>query len=209
MKTGDLTPENYQISIDNIHREGRRIQHLSESMLKLVKLRQSNLNLENLSAQKIFAQVSQAFKIRLEKEQVKLLIEPDDYIFCGDPELCAILIGNLLENSLKASSENSRITLGVFRQGMQSGIFVSDEGTGIPPEACTKLFEPFYTTDEARTGQKGLGLGMAICFQIAVLHNWKIEVQSEAGQGTRIKIIMRDQDTSILQVQQCSDIETG
>lgn len=192
MKSQDLTPEYFQISIDNINREGKRIQHLSESMLKLVKLRESNLNLERLSAQKIFAQAEHSFRIRLEKEQVKLLVEPDDYIFDGDPELCAILLGNLLDNALKASPINSNITLGVFRQAEQSGIMVRDEGKGIPAEALDKLFEPFYTTDEARTGQNGLGLGLAICFQIAALHDWKIEVASEAGQGTRIKIIMQD-----------------
>ncbi len=207
LKTQDLTPEYFQISIDNIYREGKRIQHLSESMLKLVKLRQSNLNLERISAQEIFARVAQSFRIRLENEQVELLIDPADYEFYGDPELCAILMGNLLENALKASPPNSKVTLGIFRQAAQSGIMVSDEGTGIPPEALTKLFEPFYTTDEARTGQNGLGLGLAICYQIAALHDWKIEVESEAGQGTRIKIIMQDLDTSILQVQQDSDIE--
>ncbi len=192
LKTPDLTPEYFQISIDNIYREGKRIQHLSESMLKLIKLRQSNLNLERICAREIFAQAAQSFRIRLETEQIKLLVEPDDYIFEGDPELCAILFGNLLENALKASSQNSQVTLGVFKQAAQSGVFVRDEGTGIPPEALAKLFEPFYTTDEARTGQNGLGLGLAICYQIATLHGWKIEVESEAGQGTRIKIIMQD-----------------
>jgi len=192
LKTQDLTPAYFQISIDNIYREGKRIQHLSESMLKLVKLRQANLNLERLSAQEIFARAAQSFSIRLENEQVELLIEPDDYIFDGDPELCAILLGNLLENALKASPKNSNVTLGVFRQAVQSGIFVSDEGIGIPPESLAKLFEPFYTTDDARTGQNGLGLGLAICLQIAQLHDWKLEAESEAGRGTRIQIIIQD-----------------
>jgi signal transduction histidine kinase len=192
LKTQDLTPEYFQISLDNIYSEGKRIQHLSESMLKLVKLRQSHLNLERISAQELFAQVEQSFRIRLENERVKLLVEPDAYIFCGDRELCAILLGNLLDNALKASPPNSNVTLGVFRQAGQSGIFVSDEGTGIPPEALAKLFEPFYTTEESRTGRNGLGLGLAICYQIVSLHGWKIEVESKAGQGTRIKIMMQD-----------------
>ncbi|HWQ75816.1 MAG TPA: HAMP domain-containing sensor histidine kinase [Syntrophomonas sp.] len=206
LKTQDLPPEYFQTSIDNIYCEGKRLQHLSESMLKLVKLRQTNLNQEKLSAQDIFARAAQSFQIRLEHQQVKLLIEADDYEFYGDPELCAILLSNLLENALKASSKNSHVALGVFRQATQSGIFVRDEGSGIPPEALARMFEPFYTTDAARTGQNGLGLGLAICFQIARLHDWKIEVESEAGQGTLIKIIMQDQDTSILQVRQDSDI---
>ena len=207
LKRQDLTQENFQISIDNIYREGKRIQHLAESMLKLVKLRQSSLQRESLSAREVFAQAAQSFRMRLENEQIKLLIEPDDHRFDGDPELCAILIANLLENAVKASPKKGNITLGVFRHGVQSGIIVKDEGNGIPPEARTRLFEPFYTTDEARAGQNGLGLGLAICFQIAELHDWKIEVESETGQGTRIKVIMPDYDTTILQVQQDSDIE--
>jgi signal transduction histidine kinase len=192
LKTKDLSPANFQISIDNINRESKRIQQLSESMLKLVKLRQSSLNLERISAQEIFAGVAESFRIRLENEQVELRIEPEDYIFDGDRELCTILLSNLLENALKASPKNSHVTLGVFRQEEQSGIFVRDEGAGIPPESIQKLFEPFYTTDEARTGRNGLGLGLAICFQIAQMHDWKLEAESEALQGTQLKIIMQD-----------------
>ena len=192
LKTEELSPANFQISIDNINRESKRIQHLSESMLKLVKLRQSSLNLERLSAQEIFARAAESFRIRLENEQIELRIEPEDYIFDGDRELCTILLSNLLENALKASPPNSHVTLGVFRQAAQSGIFVRDEGAGIPPESIQKLFEPFYTTDEARTGRNGLGLGLAICFQIAQMHDWKLEAESEALQGTRLKIIMQD-----------------
>ena len=204
-----MTPENFQTCIDNIYRESRRIQHLSDSMLKLVKLRQSNLRLESLSAQEIFAQAGQSLRIRLEKKQIKLFIEPGDFIFHGDRELCTILLGNLLENALKASPKNSCVTLGVFREAGQSGVFVRDEGTGIPPDVLDKLFEPFFTTDESRTGKNGLGLGLTICAQIVHLHNWKIEIESEAGWGTRIKIIMQDQDTNILQVQKDFDIEAG
>lgn len=192
LKKQDLTSDYFQISIDNIHREGQRLQQLSESMLKLVKLREATLHLERLNAKDIFSQMAQSFRIRLENDHVKLFIEPGDYIFFGDQELCAILLGNLLENALKASPENGQVTLGVFRQATQSGIFVTDGGTGIPHESLPKLFEPFYTTDEARTGQNGLGLGLAICAQIVNLHEWKMEIESEVGLGTRVKIIMKD-----------------
>jgi hypothetical protein len=89
----------------------------------------------------------------------------------------------VLRQDRKASPKKGNITLGIFRHGVQSGIFVKDEGSGIPPEALTRLFEPFYTTDEARAGQNGVGLGLAICFQIAELHDWKIEVESETANG--------------------------
>lgn len=209
LKKQDLTPEYYKISLDNIHLAGKRIQHLSDAMLKLAQLRPENLILERITAQQLFAQAGQAFTVRLKEQRVKLIVEPDDYIFYGDSDLCVILIGNLLENSLKASPENSNITLGVFRQSGQIGIFVSDEGTGIPRESLARLFEPFYTADEARSGPNGLGLGLTICLQIAMLHGWKIEVESKTGQGTDIKIVMQNQDTSILQLQQDFDIDIG
>lgn len=207
LKRQDLTSDYFQTSIDNIHRESRRIQHLSESMLKLVKLRQSNLHPESLSAREVLTQAAQSYRMRLETQQVMLLIEADDTVFYGDRELCDILLSNLLDNALKASPKNSRITLSVFRQAARSGILVRDEGAGVPPEALSRLFEPFYTTDESRTGANGLGLGLTICRQIAALHGWKIEAESEAGQGTCIKIVMQDGDTSILQVRQDFDMD--
>ena len=60
----------------------------------------------------------------------------------------------------------------------QVGICFKDSGPGLPPEVKAKLFEPFTTTKE-----KGLGLGLVICYDIIQKHHGHIEVESEPGEG--------------------------
>ena len=60
----------------------------------------------------------------------------------------------------------------------QVGICFRDTGPGLPPEVKAKLFEPFTTTKE-----KGLGLGLVICYDIIQKHHGRIEVESNPGEG--------------------------
>ncbi len=65
----------------------------------------------------------------------------------------------------------------------QVGVCFRDTGPGLPPEVKAKLFEPFTTTKE-----KGLGLGLVICYDIIHKHNGHIDVESEAGHGASFTV---------------------
>ncbi|MBW4575373.1 MAG: PAS domain-containing protein [Aphanothece sp. CMT-3BRIN-NPC111] len=75
----------------------------------------------------------------------------------------------------------------------QVKVRIRDNGPGIPPEVKNKIFDPFFTTKPV--GQ-GTGLGLAICYQIIAKHKGKIEVYSEAGQGTEFAIALPIQNKS-------------
>ena len=64
---------------------------------------------------------------------------------------------------------------------------VRDDGTGIPPDVLSKLFEPFTTTKEVG---KGVGLGLAISRSIVERHKGQIVVESEVGRGTTFYIFL-------------------
>jgi signal transduction histidine kinase len=67
-------------------------------------------------------------------------------------------------------------------------IRVRDNGTGIQPEVKEKIFNPFFTTKPA--GQ-GTGLGLSICHDIIVKqHRGSIEVETQPGEFTEIKVIL-------------------
>ena len=59
----------------------------------------------------------------------------------------------------------------------------SDNGRGVPEEVAGKLFEPFNTTKE-----KGLGLGLVICFDIIKKHDGLIELENEPGAGAAFTV---------------------
>jgi two-component system NtrC family sensor kinase len=62
-----------------------------------------------------------------------------------------------------------------------------DSGTGIAPENMAKIMEPFFTTKEAG---KGTGLGLPICRRIVQEHRGVLELTSELGKGTTVRILL-------------------
>ncbi len=108
----------------------------------------------------------------------------------GDFDLLIRLFLNLLDNAVKYTPENGRVTIQAH-QGTQSvQTAISDTGPGVAAEHLPHLFERFYRIegDRARrwsgNGQGGAGLGLAIAYEIARFHGGKLSVQSKVDQGT-------------------------
>ncbi len=66
-------------------------------------------------------------------------------------------------------------------------VSVKDTGIGIPKENMDKVFEPFFSTKPVG---KGTGLGLSLCFGIIEAHRGRVEIESEPGKGTEVKVIL-------------------
>jgi len=64
---------------------------------------------------------------------------------------------------------------------------VTDTGIGIAPKDLARVTDPFFTTKEEG---KGTGLGLAICRRIVQGHHGKLEIESEMGKGTTVRILL-------------------
>lgn len=92
---------------------------------------------------------------------------------------------NLILNAFHAMSGGGRLT--ITTAGSDSGIELNfrDTGVGIPEQTMARLFEPFYTTREL-----GTGLGLTITRRIIEAHGGKIEIESEVGKGTSVRLVL-------------------
>lgn len=101
------------------------------------------------------------------------------------------LLLNLVINAAKAVPEGEveahRVSVRAFAQGEAACIEVLDTGCGIAPEDLPHIFDPFYTTREVGDG---MGVGLAICHQIVTSLGGEIEVESELGVGTRVRVTL-------------------
>lgn len=106
----------------------------------------------------------------------------------GDPRLLARAINNLLGNAAKYAQ--SRIALSATR-GERLRIVIEDDGPGIPPEARTQVFEPFYrlARDEDHPAG-GYGLGLAIAARAIQLHGGELAVDTSPLGGARFTIVL-------------------
>jgi signal transduction histidine kinase len=103
----------------------------------------------------------------------------------GDDALLRQAILNLARNAAEAASDNPAAGRVIIRGEIdQSGpiqgqrISIADNGPGIPAEALTKIFMPFYTTKT-----NGTGLGLAVVQKIVVQHGGTIEVRNQPQGG--------------------------
>ena len=99
------------------------------------------------------------------------------------------VFANLLINAAEATRPPGTIT--VTTDEDSSGGFVvitvRDTGKGIPKEFMQRVFEPFFTT---KGSGKGTGLGLSVSLGIVQHHNGTIEIESQEGQGTTVRVIL-------------------
>ncbi len=115
-------------------------------------------------------------------------IEPDLPLVMADRRRVVQVVGNLLSNAAKHSSESSVIRISAVRKDVHVAISVADEGRGIPSERLPYLFRKFTRTDgdDLGSGVAGSGLGLAICKGIVEGHGGRIWAESEGlGMGAR------------------------
>jgi len=109
----------------------------------------------------------------------------------GDPGLLQQVFLNLITNAIDAMPQGGVLTistspsLGVSQNGHFVEVTVQDSGSGMSEEVKRKAVEPFFTTKEPG---KGAGLGLAICNEIIRSHHGKLEIESQEGKGSTIRL---------------------
>jgi len=107
----------------------------------------------------------------------------------GDQALIMRTIGNLVDNAIKYSPDDSRIVLRLRESAGTWNIDVQDAGPGIAPQDQALLFQPFFRTGEAhRSSTRGAGLGLAFVRTVAQRHGGQISLDSRPGAGSRFTL---------------------
>jgi two-component system, OmpR family, phosphate regulon sensor histidine kinase PhoR len=120
--------------------------------------------------------------------QVAVNLETDLHVLGEENRLIQIFT-NLVNNAVMYSPEDSALTINAFEQNQFGVIEVIDEGVGIDKADLARVFERFYRVDTARSRNSGgTGLGLAIVKHLVELHHGKIEVESDLGQGTTMRV---------------------
>lgn len=105
-------------------------------------------------------------------------------VFCIASQINQVFL-NLLSNAGQAIDTKGDITVRTGVEGDGVWVEVADTGKGISPKNINRIFEPFFTTKPVGVGT---GLGLSLSYGIMQKHHGRIEVQSEEGKGTTMRI---------------------
>ena len=123
---------------------------------------------------------------------VRRAIETPGLTVRTDPKGLQQILASFYSNATKYTGEGGTITLGADDgDGKNVRIWIRDTGIGIGKEEMERVFEPFFQADGGTTRQySGVGLGLTIARTLAQRMSGEVTIESEAGQGTTVAVIL-------------------
>lgn len=120
---------------------------------------------------------------------VTLTLHVDDDLppVLADPIEIEQVVVNLINNAFDAMSSGGEISIRAELDSDRVLLEVADSGSGISPKDIDRVFEPFFTTKPVG---KGTGLGLSVCYGIVRSWGGEIEISSQMGQGTAVRLIL-------------------
>jgi signal transduction histidine kinase len=165
----------------------------SKTQLKQVKVTPANINLQQQTCE-MMAEVKTAADVK----QIKLLNEVEyNSTAYADAEMFRIVLRNLVMNAIKYSYPNSIVTVYSRQEGDKIIIGVTDEGKGISASVQQSLLSVFDHTTAGTNDEKGYGLGLMICKELAELNNGSLHFNSEEGKGSDFRVELPCATTSL------------
>ena len=186
----EANPERFEV----MHQEVEHLQRLVEDLrtLSLADAGELKLNRQRVAPQMLLEQTASAFKHQAEQKQITLRVEAEPGLpaMSVDEIRIAQVLGNLVSNALRYTSEGGHIVLSARRESKYIVLSVRDNGAGIAPDALPHIFERFYRGDAARPGESETGLGLAIAKSLVEAHGGTVTATS-AGVGKGSDLILR------------------
>ena len=168
----------------------QRMQNLIDSLLDVTRLEVEDvpLSLTPLSLPALVEQAETLFAFTIERRGIDFVkVFPDDLPnVLGDEERLRRALANLLDNAVKFTPKNGRITLTAAADDRELRVTLADTGPGIAPADRERIFQRFAQAGSGDVRQRGFGLGLVYCQLAVQAHNGRIWVEdTEDGVGSR------------------------
>jgi two-component system phosphate regulon sensor histidine kinase PhoR len=181
--------------LDIIDKQTQRLESLVNDLLILsaIESKEVKMNIVPESLNRVIQTVIALNKKAIEDKghQVTVDIPNDLPRVLVDRQRIEQVFLNLLDNAVKFTPPQGKITIQARLQKPYVCIEVKDNGVGIPAEHLSRVFERFYRVDRARSREAGgTGLGLAIVRHIVLAHQGTVEVESKADVGSTFRIFL-------------------
>jgi len=172
--------------------EINKISTITDNLLVLARLDNKEFRPEfkSLDLNLLIQTVVSDIRILAEPKNITVdFLTPEKIVLNADREQLRQLFLNLLDNAIKYTPDNGRVTINLHKDAGFAKVELSDTGIGIPETELPYIFNRFYRVDKSRSST-GFGLGLSIARSIAELHEGKIKVESQLGRGTTFSVLL-------------------
>lgn len=174
-----------------IVQEAERMNNLVMDMLNLSKY-ENNIYVKGdtpVDMTEVIEEVRNALEPNAEKRKITIRIETESSVLLADREQMIQLVRNLVDNSIQYGVDGGHVDIRLHPDSRGLRLEVEDDGIGIPKADQPRVFERFYRVDKARSKKTGgTGLGLSIVKHICMIHQARLDLESELGKGTKITI---------------------
>ena len=171
--------------------EADHMKKVANSLLELATLRDYEPDTSQIFIPELFIEIKQTLEKLLKECGATLHIQALAPYLLGQPDLIKALLINLCTNAISSCEPSEGIIrLSANLDKEKVVITVDDNGCGIPADKLSRVAEPFFRIDKARNrSHGGVGLGLALCKQIAYVHDARMTIYSTQGIGTMVRLI--------------------
>ena len=190
---GVIEKEDEKKYLNIAYEEAKRLKDLTTDIVDVAKLESGNVKLNkedfvlNTLVNDVYIEMEELVK---EKNLEFILEEKTENIkINADKARMKQVLINVLNNSLKFTDKGS-ISITIGEAANKPYILMKDTGIGIQKDKTQYVFNKFFTANEYGNATTGAGLGLNIVKNIIDMHGGSIELNSEEGKGTTVKIIL-------------------
>jgi signal transduction histidine kinase len=189
-QSGISLPPQFARLLEIAHTNSQRFVRLVNDILDIEKLEsgQVRFELEKTELKAVAEKASESLIAFAQTNRVRLKIEDPSQVplfVRADPDRLAQVVVNLLSNAVKFSPPDGEVAIKIYRHGDGARLSVRDQGSGVPSEFRTRIFDRFAQADATNTRQKGgSGLGLSIVKQIVDRLGGTVGFLDAPGGGT-------------------------
>ena len=176
----------YREALRTVGNEGRKMNHIISQLIMIYMSEEGRykFNFETIELNEIISDIVEEFKTIADTKKISIDFKPENKIMIkADQTLITRLFINLIENAIKYSHENGRISINSGKDDRNANVIIEDTGIGISEKDIPYIFDRFYQAESSRSGN-GTGLGLSIVKWIVNIHKGFIDVKSNVNKGT-------------------------
>jgi len=182
-----------QANLAAMHDEALRLTRLLDDLSRLADAERPGLLLDKhpVDLAEIARSAAARLAPRFEEAGLTLSFDGVPVFVDGDPDRLGQIVDNLLSNARRYTERGGSVGVRVERDGTTAVLEVADTGIGIAPDDLEHVYTRFWRGERSRArASGGTGIGLAIVHELVRAHEGRVEVDSEVGSGTRVRVYL-------------------